>query len=287
MRDPNDGSPLTDEAIVFSRYLGSQDWRPVGLRAKSGLRSLVAVAGPTDVGEFGAERQLAAVDVAAEVERARQGMAQLPTQVLAEHGEVTLERLCDELREGCDILYLVCHGYLAEGEEPILLLEDEDGRGDPVRAIELVERIRDLQARPRLVVLASCQSGGAGDEARTEDSGVLAALGPRLAEVGIPAVVAMQGNISVATVSRFMPVFFRELQRDGQIDRAMAAARGAVRDRHDWWTPVLFMRLRTGRIWYAPASAAKRISRKFQHLSTRSASDGAPRCSVRVSTTSS
>ena len=35
----------------------------------------------------------------------------------------------------------------------------------------------------------------------------------------------------MTTVARFMPVFFRELQRDGQIDRAMAAARGAVRDR--------------------------------------------------------
>ena len=76
---------------------------------------------------------------------------------------------------------------------------------------------------------------------------MLAALGPRLAEAGVPAVLAMQGNISVATISRFMPVFFRELQRDGQIDRAMAAARAAVRDRHDWWAPALFMRLRSGR----------------------------------------
>jgi hypothetical protein len=49
-----------------------------------------------------------------------------------------------------------------------------------------------------------------------------------------------------------MPVFFRELQRDGQIDRAMAVARGAVRQRTDSWMPVLFMRLRSGRIWYMP-----------------------------------
>lgn len=266
MRDPDDDSPLlTDEAIVFSRYLSSLDWRPVGLRAKSGLRALAVVAGPSDVGEFGAGRPLAPVDVAAETERARDGLTPIPIQVLAEPGEATLDRIGDALREGCDILYLVCHGYLAAGDEPILLLTDEAGKGEPVRAIELVERIRDLRRSPRLVILASCQSGGLGDSF-SEDSGVLASLGPRLAEAGVPAIVAMQGNVSVATVSRFMPVFFRELQRDGQIDRAMAAARGAVRDRPDWWVPTLFMRLRTGRIWYAPGFDRAADFEKFPAL---------------------
>jgi hypothetical protein len=43
-----------------------------------------------------------------------------------------------------------------------------------------------------------------------------------------------------------MPVFFRELHRDGQIDRAVAVARGVVRGHHDWWVPVLFTRLESG-----------------------------------------
>jgi hypothetical protein len=67
----------------------------------------------------------------------------------------------------------------------------------------------------------------------------------------------MQGSVSMHTVTQFMPVFFRELLRDGQIDRAMAVARGAVRDRPDYWMPVLFMRLRSGRIWYVPGFAGK------------------------------
>jgi hypothetical protein len=62
----------------------------------------------------------------------------------------------------------------------------------------------------------------------------------------------MQGNVMMQTVAEFVPAFFRELQRDGQIDRAMAVARGAVRGRADWWVPVLFMRLKSGRLWYAP-----------------------------------
>ena len=51
---------------------------------------------------------------------------------------------------------------------------------------------------------------------------------------------------------RAMRVFFRELRRDGQIDPAMAVARGEVRDRSDAWMPTLFSRLKSGRIWYEP-----------------------------------
>jgi len=57
------------------------------------------------------------------------------------------------------------------------------------------------------------------------------------------------------TAARFMPLFFSELQKDGQIDRALAVARGLVRDQPDWWVPVLFMRLKSGRLWYTPGFA--------------------------------
>jgi hypothetical protein len=65
-------------------------------------------------------------------------------------------------------------------------------------------------------------------------------------------VIAMQGNISMESVKKFMPVFFTEIQKDGQIDRAMAVARGTIRDAGDYWMPVLFMRLKSGKIWYVP-----------------------------------
>ena len=58
----------------------------------------------------------------------------------------------------------------------------------------------------------------------------------------------MQGKISMQTVAEMMPVFFRELQIDGQIDRALAVARGSVRERPDHWMPALFMRLKSGRM---------------------------------------
>jgi CHAT domain/SIR2-like domain len=248
LRDPDDGSPLfTGERILLSRYLSSADWRPVRRRPKAELRALIVIANPTDLESY----RLAALDVSAELARAKAALEGIASAELTSAGTATLDGLVRHLRDGCDVLYLVCHGALIE-REPWLWLEDEGARSSKVAASELILRVKELRSAPALVVLASCQSAGSGNEASTSDAGTLAALGPGLAEAGIPAVLAMQGNVTIATMAKFMPVFFRELQRDGQIDRAAAAARGAVRDRNDWYVPVLFMRLRGGCLWYTP-----------------------------------
>jgi hypothetical protein len=106
--------------------------------------------------------------------------------------------------------------------------------------------------RPRLIVLASCQSAGTADQPQA--GGYMDALGPRLAEAGIPAVVAMQGSVSIETVALFIVSFFKELQQSGSVDAAMSIARGdaMLAKRPDWWMPILFMRLKSGRVWYVP-----------------------------------
>jgi hypothetical protein len=128
-------------------------------------------------------------------------------------------------------------------------VEDEAGKADVVRAAGIVAAVKTLGTLPRLVVLASCQSAGTG---ASEDA--LAAFGPLLAEAGVPAVVAMQGKVAIETIDEFMPSFFSELRRDGQIDRAMAVARAdaILKKRKDYWMPVLFLRLRSGSLWYKP-----------------------------------
>jgi hypothetical protein len=242
LRLAGDGLPLAlSEQVILTRALASADWRPVTLRAKGSLRALVVVAAPADQERF----NLAPIDAAAEQERARLGLGSLPTETLAGSGQATLANLAAKLRDGYDILYLVAHGTFAR-DEPWLFLEDAQGAVARVSGADLVARLADLPARPRLVLLASCESAGDGSRA------ALAALGPSLAAAGIPAVIAMQGPLSIQTNTAFAPTFFRELQRDGRIDRALAAARQAVADRPDWWAPALFTRLRSGRIWYEP-----------------------------------
>lgn len=245
LRDPEDEkAPLfTGEQIYFSRYLSSLDWRPVRLRPKGALRALVAIANPSGLDKY----SLAAVDVAGELQRARQSLGEIPITPLpgSEKEHCTLDSIITHLREGYDILYIVAHGAYVK-EEPWLWLEDETGAVARLSGHDLVVRIRELENQPRLIVLASCQSAGQGSGA------ALQALGPRLTEAGVAAVVAMQGSVSMDTIAKFMPVFFSELQKDGQIDRAMSIARGAARDCPDFWMPVLFMRLKSGRIWYTP-----------------------------------
>ena len=251
LRDPDSGgSLLTSERVLFSRYLTSRDWRPVGVSPKGDLDALVVVANPPGLESWSVgEQQLAPVDVAGELARARAGLAAMPVKELASGGTATLDGLIDGLRSGSEVLYLACHGFLAKGE-PQLLLESADGSAERVAGSELLARLADLPRLPRLVVLASCQSAGSGGTSL--DEGALAGLGPRLAELGVPAVLGMQGNVTMQTVEAFMPGFFEELDRDGQIDRAVAVARRKVADRPDWWMPVLYMRLESGRLWYVP-----------------------------------
>lgn len=237
LRHPLTGAPLlTSQQIWFSRYLGSADWSPVDLARPSLLRALGVIAAPSDLAAY----KLSEIN-REEVNTARAALDGFDAGVLSP-GAATAARLGAALRAGCELLYLVAHGAMVEGR-PYLWLERDDGRAHVVSGDELALRIGELQRRPLLAVLLSCQSAGRGAEE------VAVALGPRLVAAGVPAVVAMQGNLSVETAATFAPALFRALRADGQIDRAVTEARAAVRDRPDWWAPVLFSRLRDGRIW--------------------------------------
>ena len=248
LHDPLTGGGLaTSERILFSRYLRSGDMRPVQRRPKSELRVVVLVASPTDLGAWAPEgTRLEPLDVEAELSLATRGLGDLPVTRLVGKGQATLDRLIAELRQGCDIVYLVCHGAFVKNRA-LLYLEDEEGNVDVVSGLQLAGELARLVTVPRLVVLASCQSAGSGQ------SGALSAIGPLLAREGVPSVLAMQGKISTETAGRFMARFFQELGTDGQIDRAVAVARGEVGERPDAWMPVLFTRLNSGRIWTVPA----------------------------------
>lgn len=248
LHDPRTGAPLlTAEDLLFSRYLSSSDWRPVRMREKGQLKALVVVANPSDLATYApGGRALAPIDVPGELARARESLgADVAVEELATPGAATIDAIAARLRSGVDVLYLVCHGAFVEGK-PRLWLEDEKGATARVSGTDLVDRIQDAAERPRLVVLASCDSG----TGTLADDGTLAALGPRLAQGGVSAVLAMNGKASMKSTAAFMPAFFEELLRDGRIDRAVAVARGRIRDAPDFHMPVLFMRLRSGRLWY-------------------------------------
>lgn len=251
LQDPDLARIAVRRNMLFSRFLNSDRWDVVSPPPKHDLKALVVVAGPSDVAEYGDE-PLAEVDVEGELERARAALGHMEAIALPRDGfRATLPNTLAALEDGVDVLYLVCHGEIVNGRSRLYLV-GEDGKADPAYGEELLDGLAGLTRRPTLAVLCSCGSAGAGDEGLIADGSALAALGPRFAQVGVPAVVAMQGEITMATAAKFIPRFFEELEVDGTIDRAMAVARYEIRDREDWWVPVLFSRLKRGRTYYLP-----------------------------------
>jgi hypothetical protein len=252
LRDPRTGRPMaTQSDILLSRYLNSPDWRPIPAREEHALRALIVVAAPNNLNEWEGH-QFAPVAVDEELARAQTALRHVPQFRSLSGGEATLTDLLNALEKGVDILYLVCHGFL-RGDIPMLVLEGPGGTAEIVDGRVLTERMSELENRPTIALLSSCQSAGADAQMWSRDEGALAALGPRLASIGVAAVVAMQGNITMKTASLFGPAFFEALARNGRVHEAMAAGRRAVQDERDWWVPVLFSRLRSGRTFYRPA----------------------------------
>jgi hypothetical protein len=266
--NPDDDRPLLERSqIYFFRFL--QGAEPI-VTSAARPRALVFIANPqrleTEAVSSGGVR-LHKVEVEKERDRARRSLSPLvPTEITSvagQKGMASLDNLMSALRDAPDpyhVLYLVCHGAVYSDGAKLWLDELDD---KPVDAQLLVNGLRDLvdpERRPRLVVLASCQSAGLpGTEAlATIDRRAIAAIGPKLVqEAGVGAVAAMQGNIFMRSVEVMMPAFFQELVRSGQVERAMAVARGRLRIQVDplvrgqWRVPVLFSRLKDGQIWPA------------------------------------
>ena len=163
LRDPESGELLvTRERFLFSRFISSKDFRP-WVRARDELRALVVIANPSNISDRksgGSDgKPLTPVDVAGETTRAKASLGALPMTILSSPGAATLNGLVSKLRDGYDILYLICHGALVDNK-PHLCLVDETGIAAKVLGSELVIRLSELKQRPHLVVLASCQSAG-------------------------------------------------------------------------------------------------------------------------------
>lgn len=156
-------------------------------------------------------------------------------------GPATLAEIHARLRASQpQIVHLLCHGELDDtgiGQRCHLLLTHSDGRAQRVAPRDLARTLltsRQLQ----LVVLQSCHSGtlasGPGERA---SSAALALLG-----YGVPAVVAMQGEIGQSGALDFARMCLAALAGGSPIAQAVAAGRGAMHaaGHADWMLPVLY-----------------------------------------------
>jgi hypothetical protein len=251
---------LMNPRVIFSRYNSGQDYRPLQLRPAGQLNVLLVIADPAQDDQSpspeGAMR---------ESEKALRSLGTVRTTVLSRiaagaGGEgqpvvhATLNNMMSALRGGqYDVLYLVGRWERSRGG-PKLYMEDKEGRVDKVEINDLVGRLGGLSRRPGLIILAMQEDAESTFDTHTHNRKMLISVGMRIAgRAGIPAVLTMQENVEEAARTGFLKVFFEELQKHGEADRAVAVGRQAIRRSvADRWKPAIFTRLTSGLIWYYP-----------------------------------
>ena len=233
------------EATPFSRYLPvDKPWG--GAVTERSIRVLGAIANPRDLAE---RYDLAPLDVKLERFLLANAFAGIdPEQIRLDFlpPPVTLERLSRAMREGYHWLHLVGHGrYNARMERMDLLLEDAAGSTRAIAGHLLCRMLAHQKVPPQLVYLSACQSAVGGD------GQVLTGLAAKLVEAGVPAVVAMRDRVPIRSAQRIARAFYEGLARHGMVDRALNQSRDMLlsTDLSGVASPVLFMRLASGKLW--------------------------------------
>ncbi len=96
--------------MFFSRFVSSRDFRRVPLRPRSELRALVAAANPANLTQKWPA--MAPIDTARACADAAKALGDIPALTFGADERVTFDAILARLRDGYDILYLVCHGGL-------------------------------------------------------------------------------------------------------------------------------------------------------------------------------
>ncbi|HVN56257.1 MAG TPA: CHAT domain-containing protein [Anaerolineaceae bacterium] len=220
------------------------------------------VAGPLQVqppleiiAAISSPRDYRPLDVAREWDKLKQALSDLEKNGLVRmHGleSATLANLHRQLRrQACHIFHFIGHGIFDEAaQDGILLFEDEGNRGRPVTGRELGTLFYDYRSSMRLVMLNACEG------ARTSRSDPFAGAAQSLVQKGIPAVIAMQFEISEEAAITLAHEFYSALSEGYPVDAALSEARKSIYTQSaeytsnvEWGTPVLYMRSPDGVIF--------------------------------------
>lgn len=198
------------------------------------LKVLVMIASPSDY---------EALDVEAEWRKIESALAELQQRGLIELTrlpEASLGALQRQLRrQAYHVFHFVGHGgFDVQNQDGVLLLEDENKRSRRVSGNQLGTLLHD-HASLRLALLNACEG------ARTSRSDPFAGVAQQLLRQGIPAVIAMQFEITDKAAIVLATEFYRSLADGYSVDAALAEARKAIfaaENDIEWGTPVLYSR---------------------------------------------
>jgi WD40 repeat protein len=146
------------------------------------------------------------------------------------------------------IFHFIGHGgFDRETEEGAIALSNEDGRTYLLGAADLALLLDDHYFL-RLAFLNSCEG------ARGSPRDAFSSTAATLVRSGIPAVVAMQYEITDRAAIEFSRSFYEALADGLPVDAVVAEARTAIKmgSALEWGTPVLYMRSEDGLIFDIP-----------------------------------
>ena len=134
---------------------------------------------------------------------------------------------------------------MLQGPEGQLIFEEDDGKPDPITAEQLSVLLR--QHHIPVIVLNACQSAMVDQGAKDPFASVATAL----LKSGIRSVVAMAYSLYVSGAQEFLPAFYRDLFRTGNVAQAARRAGSGCSSRRtasarglypldDWLVPVVY-----------------------------------------------
>ncbi len=218
------------------------------------LRVLAMISAPADVPELQGEEEWGKLNEALQ-DLADRGMVQVDR---LEAG--TLAALQRPLRlHDYHVLHFVGHGgYDEDAKDGALALEGADGSSRLVTGRDLGLMLRGHRSL-RLVVLNACEG------ARSAPDDPFSGVAQALVRQGVPAVIAMQFEISDPAALVFSQSLYQAIADGFPIDLAMVEARRAMfaeGNEVEWATPVLYLRAPDGRVFTKDQSpAAERQAR--------------------------
>jgi tetratricopeptide (TPR) repeat protein len=205
------------------------------------IRVLAMISSPSDFGKLNVDLEKTKLQNALGM-LCHKGLVEL--DVLE---EATLGMLQQRLRENeYHIFHFIGHGgFDQRTEEGRLMFLEDDKTGRPVTAQFLGALLHDERTL-RLAVLNACEG------ARTSRCDPFSGTAQSLVQQGIPAVIAMQFDVSDDAAIAFTQEFYKAIAIGYPVDAALAEGRKAIYaqvNEVEWGTPVLYMRAPDGNIF--------------------------------------
>jgi hypothetical protein len=228
---------------------------PHSLSVDGPLRVMVMISNPSDYYELDAEREWNLLNsaLAQQLADGRVVIERLAASMSALRGRLRLEEF--------HVFHFVGHGlYRSDWGSGVLVMEGADGRSHEVTGDELGVLLSDHR-QTRLAVLNACEG------ARSDGNDLFGGTAQSLIQQGLPAVVAMQFQISDAAAIIFAREFYGAIADGYRLEAAVAEARGAIRDEGyvtEWGTPVLYSRALDGRLFDVTGPARVEAERPAQ-----------------------